>query len=829
MLDFESFQKDNIVIFDGAMGTSIEKENLCTDDYLGVVCNEYLNIVNPHIISRIHTDFVNAGANVIETNTFGANPIVLAEYNLADKCYEINKKAAKIAKAACRDFPNTYVSGSIGPTSKLPTLSHISFGDLYSAYKVQIEALVDGGVDLLQIETSQDMLQIKAALKAANDIFLQKKKRLFCIVQASLETNGRMLLGTSIKTFVATFANCDIVSAIGFNCGVGPLQLAPFIPALAAFCPKPIAVLPNAGLPVAVDGKMGYDLSPSEFARSVSSFVCDFGVEMVGGCCGTTAAFIKELACEINKCTKKSRPCEFVPSATSTFSSCEFKTKPAPTIIGERSNTNGSKKFRELLEKDKWQEMLAVCNRQKQQGAHILDICLSHIGRDEKADVAYFTSILNKSFTLPIMIDTTDLSVAEVAMQNYGGKLIVNSVNFEEGEGQVIEMIKLCKKYGAAFVCLAIDEKGMAKLSSAKLQIFSRLATLCKKKGFPLSDLFFDALTFSAASGDTEKINCATQTLEAIEKIFTQYPQVNLVLGVSNVSFGLSAKIRKVLNSVFLKLAVDAGLTSAIVDSSKIVPLSQIENITAYEDVIFQKKSDGEDPLIRLIKNFTDVKKQSLQSKNLTPNQKMQRAILEGDSSDLKKIIKELLSKNSAIDIINNILLPPMAEVGKLFNKGLLQLPFVLLSAQVVKSSIDILTPHLDKKTGLSKKKMLLATVEGDVHDIGKNLVKIILESNGFEIVDLGVKVAASQILDAYTIHKPNAIGLSGLLIKSTKVMKQNLIFFASNGLTIPVICGGAALTKDFVKSQLQPLYKGRVFYAKDAFDGLAAMQSELV
>lgn len=826
MADFKKFQENNIVIFDGAMGTSIQE--LTKEKKLNFLCNEQLNISHPHLIKKIHTDYLSSGANVIETNTFGATPVVLKEYNLQHRCSEINKSAVEIAKSAIGKRKNCFIAGSIGPTSKLPSLEHISFEELFNSYFIQIESLLTNGVDLLQIETASDILQIKTAIVTADYVFKKYKKTLPILVSATFENNGLMLLGTTLESFVATFANNPIVFALGLNCGGGPKQMLNHVNKISKFSPLPISIIPNAGLPVSNNGEMSYDIGPKDFANILFEYVKKYNLEMVGGCCGTTPKHILELSKKLKGYKKKNRNFYFIPSATSLFSATPFKNQPAPLIIGEAANTNGSKKFRKLLEKQNWDKMVSICNKQKVEGSHVLDICLAHIERDEKKDMKRFISILNRSFSLPLMIDTTFIDVAEVAMQNYGGKLIYNSVNFENGEKKVLETITLCKKYSSAFVCLAIDENGMALTKDKKVEIFNRLKSILKKESFPLTDVFFDCLTFSLGTGESDYFDSANQTLLAIREISKRNPEVNLILGISNVSFGLSQKIRKPLNSIFLNCAIKAGLTATIINSAKIIPLNLIKGKDNFLNLIYNRRKEGFNPLHFLIKNFDDIQLETKIEKEISNSTKMINALVQGDISKIDEILKDLLNEFSAEKIINDILLLGMKKVGSMFNSGQLQLPFVLISTQVMKESVNILSPFLNKKKMKKKKCMLLATVEGDVHDIGKNLVKIILENNGFEVIDLGVKVSAQEILNGIKKYKPNCVGLSGLLIKSTRIMKENLLFLAENGVDIPIVLGGAALNKDFVDTSIKPIYKGIVEYAADAFDGLKFIQQKI-
>jgi len=820
--------KQKVLIFDGAMGTSIQNKHIDTKNS---DCPEYLNISHPKIIAEIHSDFLNAGADVIETNTFGATPYLLTEYGLEKQCDEINRAAVCIALETARSFKEPkYVSGSMGPGTKLPSLSQITYKQLYENYYQQAMILISEGVHLIQIETGQDPLQMKIALKAVIDVKEKLRKSTPIFLQATLQNNGQMLVGTDLRTFINTFKDMPI-NALGINCGTGPHHIESYVKILSENCPKYISVLPNAGLPSLVDGHLSYDLSAEEFGKICADLVQKYRINAIGGCCGTTTEYIRELTKSVTAkplCTMHYALCT-TPYLTSLFTSQEIKTQPAPLIIGERANVNGSKKFKTLLQENKWEEMVETCQTQQEEGAHVLDICLTTIGRDEPSDMQSFIPLLNRSISTPLMIDSTNYDTINTALQNIAGKCIVNSINFEHGDENVIRYITLCRDLNAALVCLTIDEKDMARTFEHKIQIVERFLKLCDEHHFPRGQIFIDTLTFALSTGDEQYRNTAIEAIKTIRYISEHYPEISTVMGISNVSFGLKPKTRKVLNSVFLHECVKNGLTATIVDPSKILPLSEIseEEVSLCMQLIYNDYSDG-DPLQKLINREDD---QSAETKKTTatiygcPTEILKQALIKGQSSTLPEIIPELLKDTPPLSIINDILIPAMQEVGVLFESGKLQLPFVLKSAEVMKKSVDLLKPHMSENTTQQPKSLLLATVAGDVHDIGKNLVQIIVENNGYKVIDIGVKQSPENIYQAIVEHNPSCLGLSALLIKSTEYMRDTLAFLKSKNISIPVICGGAALNEDFVKSELQKVYGGSVVYGKDAFAGLRFVQ----
>ncbi|MCD4828403.1 MAG: homocysteine S-methyltransferase family protein [Candidatus Cloacimonetes bacterium] len=807
---FLDLLREQFAIFDGAMGTSIQNHKLDTRGK----CNEYLNLIAPDSIAAIHAEFIAAGAMVIETNTFSGTAGVLAEYGLADDVYDINYAGAKLAANLALDVPQAcFVSGSVGPGTKLPSLNQVSYEQLFEQYRLQIEALVDGGVDLIQIETCQDMLQLKCAVAAAYQVFTQKRKKLPVIAQVTLQENGSMLLGTDIATAMHTLMGMN-VDVIGMNCGTGPAAILPHVQTLARMCPRPISVLPNAGIPKLIDGRLQYDMSPRDFAAQVAAFVTAHGIEIVGGCCGTTPEHIRELARSLDGVHRPQRAPDYHPSICSLYSSVQLDTEPKPLMIGEKTNTYGSRKFKKALHAENWDKMVEIASDQIREGAHLCDVCLASLERNEAEDAAQFVSLLNKSLQIPIMIDTTSIDTVKATLKNYGGKPVINSVNFESGDEKVAQYLELARQYGAVVICLAIDEDGMAQSAEHKIDILKRFIKLASFA----EPIVFDCLTFSLATGEEQYRNSAIESIEAIRLITKHYPEVTSLMGVSNVSFGLAKNIRKILNSVFLYECVKAGLGAAIVDAGKIQPLHGIDpaHIELCQNLIYNRAVDGADPLEALIAQLSDVSEVVVEQQEQSLEAQLKTKVISGNKTDLVPLLDKLLIDRSPLQIISEILLVAMTETGELFAEGKLQLPFVLKAAEVMKQCVNYLEQFFEKKPG--SEKILLATVQGDVHDIGKNLAGIILENNGFEIIDIGVKQTPQMILDAIRKHEPDYLGLSALLIKSTMIMKDTLIYLKNNGVSLTVFCGGAALSEKYVRNELKSSYGDNVIYARDAF-----------
>ena len=831
--EFNNILKDRILVYDGAMGTNLIAQQLKSENYGGKDgCSEALNLYCPESVSKVHKSFIEAGCDVIETNTFGGTRITLKEYGLEDKVAEINKKAVEIAKKAIEEKGTgkpRYIAGSIGPTSQLPSLGNIEFDDMVSAYSEQFEALWEAGIDILQIETCQDILQIKAALYAANKLFEKVGTRCPVVVSSTLESSGNLLIGSDIPSIVAAIEPFDFVDVLGFNCSFGPDEMERHVATLSKLWSKAILIMPNAGLPEMVDGKPFYKMTSEEFASFHNKFVTQYGINICGGCCGTRADHLAAVVKRVKDLKPVKRVVKTEARVSSLFNAVEVHQKPAPAMIGERTNANGAKKFREYLLADDFDGMVAMGKDQVKGGAHMVDLCVAYVGRNEAADMKKAASMFATQVNLPLVIDSTIPDVIETALKHHGGRCVINSVNLEDGGARLRKVAKLAKDFGAMLICLSIDEDGMAKTATRKLSIALRIKDiLVKEFGFKESDLIFDPLTFTVGSGDAELRNSALETLNALKLISEKMPTASTILGLSNVSFGLKPAVREILNSVFMAEAVKHGLSTAIVNPAKILPLISIpekEQELAL-NLIYNKHGDGSD-LTAFLKAFEGEIAQKAEKKleNLTPAQQLEAKVIDGDSSELASLIDALRAEYKPEAVINEILLPAMQKVGESFGTGKLQLPFVLQSAEVVKKTVDCLTPFMEKKEATADRIMILATVAGDVHDIGKNLVNIMLSNNGFSVVDLGIKVDISTMIKAAKENNSNVIGMSGLIVKSTVVMKENLEELNRIGFLPDVILGGAALTRDYVEKELQSIYKGRVFYAKDAVDTVNIMQ----
>lgn len=834
-MEFLDYLQNHIVLFDGAMGTEIQKLSIQDSEWDGYVgCNEMLTLTAPEKIAGIHRAYLEAGANVIETNTFGANRIVLSEYGLEERTEEINTAAARLA-AAERDrfagqagFP-VYVAGSMGPGTKLPSLGQTDFDAVHTSYYQQACGLIKGRIDLFIIETSQDLLQIKAAILAVKDAMAASNTRLPLIVSVTVEDNGALLVGSDINAVTSALLPMDI-DVLGINCATGPQEMRPHIQELSRQFPGPIFCMPNAGFPEHIDGQLVYSLGPGNFADLLTSFVSDFAVDVIGGCCGTGPDYIRELRSRIGSLRKGTRNIQNEPALTSLYSRKEMHQEPPPFFIGERTNTNGSKKFRTHLLEDDWNNMVAMGKTQQKTGAHALDVCVAYTGRDEQRDMYEFIDRLRTSIDLPLVIDSTTPAVIETALKLLGGRALINSVNLENGAAAAAAVFSLAKRYGAALICLTIDEEGMARTSSNKLAVAERIYQLATQThGLRPQDLVFDPLTFTLGSGDESLRDAGTATLKAIELIKAKLPGVHTVLGVSNISFGLDAHSREVLNSVFLEAAVNSGLDFAIVNVKKIMPVFKIPNddLQAAINLIYNRGS--ENPLHAFITHFREKEGSRLEEKTEkragTPAEQLAELVLEGSHAELIPTLDTLLEHTPPDSIINSLLIPAMKRVGELFGEGKIQLPFVLQSAEVMKQAVHYLEPFMEKKSAAKQQRVVLATVKGDVHDIGKNLVDIILSNNGYKVYNLGIKVDIEAVLKKAAEVQADAIGMSGLLVKSTAAMKSNIEAMRDRNIHIPVLLGGAALTREFVEKECAPLIDAPVFYCKDAFDGLYAME----
>jgi len=831
--------RDRVLLCDGGMGSRVQALTLDIEkDYWGREnCTDVLVLSRPDMVREIHKGYFAAGADMVETNTFGGSPITLGEFDLADRAFEINKIAGELAREAAESFSDgrdRWVIGSVGPGTKLPSLGTIAYDPLEAALAEQCRGLIAGGVDAILIETCQDTLQIKAAVNGARIARREAGKDTPVFVQVTVETNGTLLVGPDIAAAGAVIGALD-VPLMGLNCATGPQEMAEHVSWLAANWPGLISVQPNAGLPELVDGHTHYPLNAPDLASWLERFVAEDGVNLIGGCCGTSIGHIQALDAMLRK-RGNSRPTPvarkpiWIPGVASLYQAVPLRQENAIFAIGERCNANGSKKWRELQETADWDGCVAMGREQIGEGSHALDICTAFVGRDENAEMTEIIRRFTASVNSPLVIDSTETPVIEAALKLHGGKPIINSINFEDGEKHATDRLILARKFGAAVIALTIDEVGMAKSPEDKLRIARRLIDFaCNKHGLPQSDLLIDPLTFTIATGNEDDRKLAQWTLEGIAAIHEEFPEVQIILGLSNVSFGLNPAARAVLNSVFLDHARRAGMTGAIIHVSKIRPLHLIaeEERQVAEDLIFDRRREGYDPLKRLLELFAGRKAADAVKKERaeTAEGRLKDRIVDGDRKGLTDDLDEALLTLPPLDIINNVLLDGMKVVGDLFGAGKMQLPFVLQSAETMKAAVAYLEPMMERVEGQEKGTIILATVKGDVHDIGKNLVDIILTNNGYRVVNLGIKVPLAEMLQAVQDNHAHAIGMSGLLVKSTVVMRENLEEMSRRGLEIPVLLGGAALTRNYVEDACVNAYaSGRVAYARDAFDGLHLM-----
>ncbi len=830
-----------VIVFDGAMGTNLQKQNLTAEDFGGPQyegCNEYLVYTKPEAVEKVHRDFLAAGADVIETDTFGGMSIVLAEYDLADKAYDLNKTAAELAKRVAAEFSTPekprFVAGSIGPTTKLPTLGHIDFDTMKATFAEQAEALFDGGVDLFIVETCQDVLQIKAALNGIEEVFALKGERRPLMVSVTMETMGTMLVGTEISA-VLTILEHFPIDILGLNCATGPDLMKPHIKYLSEHSPFVVSCIPNAGLPENVGGQAFYKLTPVELRMSLMHFVEDLGVQVIGGCCGTSPEHIQQLAEIAKELKPKVRHPEIEPAAASIYSTQLYDQDNSFLIVGERLNASGSKKCRELLNAEDWNGLVSMARSQVKEGAHILDVNVDYVGRDGERDMHEVVSRLVNNVTLPLMLDSTEWEKMEAGLKVAGGKCLLNSTNYEDGEPRFLKVLELAKKYGAGIVIGTIDEDGMARTAEKKFAIAQRAYRQAVEYGISPQEIFFDTLALPISTGIEEDRENGKATVEAIRRIRQELPGSHVILGVSNISFGLNPAARVVLNSMFLHEAMAAGMDAAIVSASKILPLSRIEERhqevcrqLIYDQRKFEGKISTYDPLTELTTLFEGVttKRDKGVDQNLPIEERLKLHIIDGERIGLEEQLTAALQTYPPLHIINTFLLDGMKVVGELFGSGQMQLPFVLQSAETMKAAVAYLEPFMEKSESGNNAKgtFIIATVKGDVHDIGKNLVDIILSNNGYKVINLGIKQPVENIIKAYEQHKADCIAMSGLLVKSTAFMKENLETFNEKGITVPVILGGAALTPKFVHQDCQKTYKGKVVYGKDAFSDLHFM-----
>ncbi len=827
---------DHVLVFDGAMGTSLHALELPLADYAGLEnCIEILNATRPDAIAAVHRSFLDVGCDVIETNTFGANRIVLGDFGLGDRTYELNVQAAEIARQACAAYTSPaqprFVAGSAGPGTKLVSLRQVCYDEMLASYLEQMRGLLDGGVDLLVIETCQDILQTKVAIQAARAAFQTCGREVPVICQVTMETTGTMLMGTDISAALTAIESYPEVDVIGLNCATGPQEMSEHVRYLAKHATRFLSVQPNAGLPQLVDGKPHFPLSPAELARWLREFVTVDGVDIVGGCCGTTPAHLKAVVDAVRGQRRNARAPQHEAAVTSLYTAVPLRQETSFLIVGERCNTNGSKQFKKLLEAGDVDGMVEMANEQLREGAHVLDVCVDFVGRDGVPDMQLVLNRFGSDVNAPLMLDSTQPEVIEAGLKLAGGKCIVNSVNLEDGEERLARICRLLRQYGAAVVALTIDEdprEAMAKTAERKLAIASRLHDLLTRKyGIHEENIFFDCLTFPITTGNAADRRLALETLEGIARVMREFPRCQSILGVSNVSFGLQPAARVVLNSAMLYEATQRGLTAAIVHAGKILPRTQIsdERWAAALDLIYDRDTHG-NPLERFISLFAAGEQIGQKAKiaDLPIEDRLRQRIIDGQKVGLEEDLEAALQQYAPLDIINNLLLDGMRTVGELFGSGQMQLPFVLKSAETMKAAVAHLEPRMERVAGQARGKLVLATVRGDVHDIGKNLVDIILTNNGYQVYNLGIKQPIGSIINAWKEHQADALGLSGLLVKSTLVMRDDLEVLNEHGITVPVILGGAALTRRYVEDELRNVYRGPVYYAKDAFEGLHLM-----
>jgi 5-methyltetrahydrofolate--homocysteine methyltransferase len=833
---------DRVLIADGAMGTMLQEANPSLDDFDGYEgCNEILNVTRPDIVRGVHEAYLAAGADCVETNTFGTNLGNLGEYDIAHRTRELAQAGAAIAREVVDRWSTPehprFVIGSVGPGTKLPTLGHAPFAQLRDAYQECVAGLLAGGVDAVLVETCQDLLQAKSAVLGAGRAMTEAGRRVPLICQVTVETTGAMLLGSEIGAALTALEPLGI-DLIGLNCATGPAEMTEHLRYLSQNARVPISVMPNAGLPELTADGAQYPLTPDELADAHAMFVGEYGAALVGGCCGTTPAHITAVRDRLAGLTRAVREPAPEPGVASIYHHVPFAQDASVLMIGERTNANGSKAFREAMLAADWQKCVEIARGQARDGSHLLDLCADYVGRDGAVDMRELAGRFATASTLPIMLDSTEPPVIQAGLEMLGGRCVVNSVNFEDGfgpESRYARVMPIIREHGAAVVVMCIDEEGQARTAEWKLRAASRIVDdLVGNWGMAVSDIFVDTLTFPVSTGQEETRKDAIETMEAIRRIAAKYPGINFTLGVSNVSFGLNPAARQVLNSVFLHECVQAGLTSAIVHASKILPMSKIpdEQREVALDLVYDRRREGYDPLQRLIDMFEGVDAASARATRaeelaaLPLAERLERRIVDGERNGLAADLDEALRTRSPLEIINDTLLSGMKTVGELFGSGQMQLPFVLQSAEVMKIAVAHLEPHMEKDDAGGKGRIVLATVKGDVHDIGKNLVDIILSNNGYEVVNIGIKQPINAILDAAEESGADAIGMSGLLVKSTVIMKENLQEMNTRGVAQrwPVLLGGAALTRGYVEDDLRGLFAGEVHYARDAFEGLSLM-----
>ncbi|MCH7812779.1 MAG: methionine synthase, partial [Planctomycetes bacterium] len=811
---FLEILSQRVLVFDGAVGTNLHRRDLPLSDYRELEnCLEVLNLTRPDVVRDLHRSFLEVGCDAVTTNTFGGSSLVLADFDLADQVVEINRRAAELAREVCDTFSTAdrprFVVGSMGPGTKLPSLGQATWDQLVESYTGQAQGLLEGGADLLVIETCQDLLQAKAAIAAADEAMQRTGRQVPIACSVTIETTGTMLIGTEIAAAVVTLEPYEQVQILGMNCATGPTEMAEHVRHLGAACGRYLLVQPNAGLPLLVDGQPHYTLTPEELARWLIEFIEKDGVSIVGGCCGTTPEHLAAVVQAVGeRAPKQHRPVREA-ATSSLYQVATIRQENDILAIGERTNANGSKRFRELLAAEDFDAMVQMGKEQVQAGSHLLDVCTAYVGRDEVRDMTEVIRRFATDITVPLVIDSTELPVIEAALKLLGGRCLINSINLEDGEERMEAVCALARRHGAGLIALTIDEEGMAKTADRKVAVAKRIHELATRRfGLQSGDLIFDALTFTICTGNVDDRPLALATLEAIKRIKAELPGVHTVLGVSNVSFGIKPATRRVLNSVFLHYARQAGLDSAILHVGGIEPLYKIDDTKRQvaEDLIFDRRREGYDPLETLLDLFTDQDARTKEPKALPKSveERLKQRIIDGNRTGLDDDLTEALTTYRALDIVNDLLLDGMKTVGDLFGAGQMQLPFVLKSAETMKAAVGLLEPYMERSEAGGKGSIVLATVRGDVHDIGKNLVDIILTNNGYTVHNLGIKQPIGAIIEAYEQTGADAIGMSGLLVKSTVVMRENLAVLKERGLFPPVVLGGAALTRKYVEQDLR-------------------------
>jgi 5-methyltetrahydrofolate--homocysteine methyltransferase len=843
--DLRTALTSRVVIADGAMGTMLQGYDLGLADFDQLEgCNEVLNRTRPDVVRAIHDAYFAVGVDAVETNTFGTNLSALGEYGIADQIVDLSERAARIAResADAHSTPDRprWVLGSVGPGTKLPTLGHISYAALREAYQQQVEGMLAGGIDAVLIETSQDLLQTKAATLGARRALAHAGRSLPVIVHVTVETTGTMLLGTEIGAALTALEPLG-VDLLGLNCATGPAEMSEHLRHLSRYASVGVSCMPNAGLPQLTSGGAHYPLKPVELADALEQFTAEFGLGLVGGCCGTTPEHLRQVVERLHDRPVVARRPSHVAAAASLYAEVPFRQDTSYLSIGERTNANGSKAFREALLAENWDDCVDIARAQIRDGAHLLDLNVDYVGRDGAADMGELAFRLATASTLPIVLDSTEPAVLQAGLERLGGRAVVNSVNYEDGDGpdsRFTRIMRLVSEHGAAVMALTIDEEGQARTRDWKVAVASRIVTdLTQNWGMRRSDIILDCLTFPIATGQEETRRDGIETIEAIREVKRLFPDVQTTLGLSNISFGLNPAARVVLNSVFLNECIEAGLDSAIVHAAKIVPMARIpeEQREVALDMVYDRRAEGYDPLQKFLELFDGVTTADTKAERaaallaLPTSERLQRRIVDGEGKGLADDLDLAMAEGkTALEIINTDLLQGMKVVGELFGSGQMQLPFVLQSAEVMKTAVAYLEPHMEKADSRGKGTIVLATVKGDVHDIGKNLVDIILTNNGYTVVNLGIKQPVSTIIEAAERHEADAIGMSGLLVKSTVVMRENLEELNARGVaaSFPVFLGGAALTRAYVEQDLREVYAGEVRYARDAFEGLRLMDA---